>query len=402
MASRVSRTARVARKTRETDITVELDLDGSGKADVETPLPFLSHMVEQIARHGLIDFTVVPCGDVDIDGHHTTEDLGIVLGQAVLAGARRQGRHRPLRLGHSPDGRSAGRPRRIDFSGRPFFVWKVPLPKAKFGTWDVELAPIFFEAFARAAMCNLHVRLHEGENLHHIIEILVQGVREGARPGDPTRPCASRGPLHQGFALGDTHARRHSAWNFGRLSICSAGRRSVFIKVTTTRSPFTTTTPAHSRPLGAVLRVISMWSISEGARAGRPVEGELIRDIIAAFGPGVEVGGGVRDCAAIESYLALGADRVVLGTAAIRNPTLVREAATAHPGRIVLALDAKNGLVATDGWLAVSTRTAVEVIRELSVSPSPRSSTPTSRATACALAPTSRRPLAWPRRADYR
>ena len=103
----------------------------------------------------------------------------------------------------------------------------------------------------------------------------------------------------------------------------------------------------------------------EGARAGRPVEGQLVRDIIAAFGPGIEVGGGVRDRAAIESYLALGADRVVLGTAAIRNPTLVREAAIAHPGRIVLALDAKNGLVATDGWLAVSTRTAVEVVREL-------------------------------------
>ncbi len=103
----------------------------------------------------------------------------------------------------------------------------------------------------------------------------------------------------------------------------------------------------------------------EGARSGRRIESELVRKIVEAFGPGVEVGGGVRDRTAIESYLALGAERVVLGTAAIRDQALVREAAAAYPGRIVLALDAKDGLVATDGWLAVSTVTSVEVVREL-------------------------------------
>ena len=103
----------------------------------------------------------------------------------------------------------------------------------------------------------------------------------------------------------------------------------------------------------------------EGARSGRRVEGALVQDIIDAFGPGVEVGGGVRDREAVESYLALGAERVVLGTVAIRDPKLVRDVATAHPGRIVLALDAKDGHVATDGWLSVSTRTAVDVVREI-------------------------------------
>jgi phosphoribosylformimino-5-aminoimidazole carboxamide ribotide isomerase len=107
----------------------------------------------------------------------------------------------------------------------------------------------------------------------------------------------------------------------------------------------------------------------EGARSGRRIESELVRRIIEAFGPGVEIGGGVRDRTAIESYLGLGAERVVLGTAAIRDQALVREAAAAYPGRIVLALDAKDGLVATDGWLAVSTVTAVEVVRELADSP---------------------------------
>jgi imidazoleglycerol-phosphate dehydratase len=166
----VSRTAKVARKTRETEITVELDLDGTGQSDVQTPLPFLSHMVEQIARHGLIDLVVRAVGDVEIDGHHTTEDLGIVLGQAVLeAIGDKKGlvRYGSATLPMDEALVTAA----IDLSGRPFFVWKVPLPKAKLGSWDVELAPIFFEAFARTAMCNLHLRLLEGENLHHMVEI---------------------------------------------------------------------------------------------------------------------------------------------------------------------------------------------------------------------------------------
>jgi phosphoribosylformimino-5-aminoimidazole carboxamide ribotide isomerase len=107
----------------------------------------------------------------------------------------------------------------------------------------------------------------------------------------------------------------------------------------------------------------------EGARAGKAAQLALVRAIVQAFGPGVEVGGGVRDRATIETYFELGAERVVLGTAAIRDPELVRAAATAHPGRIVLALDAKDGLVATDGWLAVSTRRAGEVVRELAELP---------------------------------
>lgn len=103
----------------------------------------------------------------------------------------------------------------------------------------------------------------------------------------------------------------------------------------------------------------------EGARAGRPVQRDVVRAIVEAFGEGVQIGGGVRDREAIEAYLELGASRVVLGTVAIRDPKLVREAALAHPNRLVVALDAKNGQVATDGWLSVSSRTAVDVVKEL-------------------------------------
>jgi imidazoleglycerol-phosphate dehydratase len=165
----VSRKAAAERTTRETSITVEIDLDGSGRSDIDTPLPFLSHMVEHIARHGLFDLRVRATGDVDVDGHHTTEDLGMVLGQAFVdalgdkAGIVRYGTS-TLPMDEALVTAA------VDLSGRALLVWRVPLPKAKIGTWDTELAPIFFDAFSRSAKCNLHVRLIEGENLHHIVE----------------------------------------------------------------------------------------------------------------------------------------------------------------------------------------------------------------------------------------
>jgi phosphoribosylformimino-5-aminoimidazole carboxamide ribotide isomerase len=102
----------------------------------------------------------------------------------------------------------------------------------------------------------------------------------------------------------------------------------------------------------------------EGARAGRPVQGELVRRIVASFGSGVQVGGGVRTMAAVDAYFALGVDRVVLGTAAVRDPDLVRSAGKAYPGRVIVAVDARGGLVATDGWLDQSERRAIDVVKE--------------------------------------
>ena len=103
----------------------------------------------------------------------------------------------------------------------------------------------------------------------------------------------------------------------------------------------------------------------EGAKAGRPVQKVLVRKVVASFGAGVQVGGGVRSMAAVDAYFDLGVERVVLGTAAIRDPALVREAAEAYPGRIIVAVDARNGFVATDGWVDQSERRAVDVVREL-------------------------------------
>jgi imidazoleglycerol-phosphate dehydratase len=195
-----ARIAKVERKTRETNITVEVNLDGTGIAKVHTPLPFLSHMLDQIARHGSIDLTVHAEGDVEIDGHHTTEDIGIVLGKAVLdALGDRKGifRYGSATLPMDEALVTAA----IDLSGRPFFVWKVPLPKAKIGTWDVELAEVFFEAFARTAQANLHVVLHEGQNLHHIVEISFKAFARALRAATELDPRAVGVPSTKGMLV---------------------------------------------------------------------------------------------------------------------------------------------------------------------------------------------------------
>ncbi|MEZ4394628.1 MAG: imidazoleglycerol-phosphate dehydratase HisB [Polyangiales bacterium] len=191
------RTAYVHRATRETDIAVTLDLDGEGRADIQTPLPFLSHMLDQIARHGGIDLTVRATGDTEIDGHHTTEDLAIVLGRALYealgdrVGIRRYG-HATLPMDEALCEVA------LDLSGRTYFVDRLGLPKAKIGAFDVELASVFFEGFARGAQCNLHVRKVEGENLHHVVECafkcLARALREAVRVEGTSLP-STKGTL---------------------------------------------------------------------------------------------------------------------------------------------------------------------------------------------------------------
>jgi imidazoleglycerol-phosphate dehydratase len=171
----MGRRGAVSRKTKETEIEIEVELDGAGHASVKTPLPFLTHMVEQIAKHGLFDLSVVAKGDVEIDGHHTTEDLALLLGQAFAhtLGAKAG----IVRYGWATLVMDEARATcALDLSGRPFFVWDVPMPKAKLGDWDTELAEVFFEAFARGCACNLHVVLHAGQNLHHMTEICFKAL----------------------------------------------------------------------------------------------------------------------------------------------------------------------------------------------------------------------------------
>lgn len=192
------RRACVQRKTSETEVEVEICLDGTGQADVNTPLPFLSHMLEQIARHGALDLRVRAAGDVDIDGHHTTEDVGIVLGTAVLEalGDRRGIRRYGSALLPMDEALAMIA---LDLSGRSSLHWRVKLPKAKLGTWDVELAEVFFDAFARAGRANLHVRLVEGENLHHSVEIIFKAFARALREAVERDPRALGVPSTKGM-----------------------------------------------------------------------------------------------------------------------------------------------------------------------------------------------------------
>jgi len=165
----MSRTATIERITNETRIKLSLDIDGSGQAKICTSVPFLDHMLNLFSRHGLFDLTVEACGDIDIDFHHTVEDIGIVLGSAFKQALGEKKGIR--RYGNSvvPMDETLATVT-VDISGRPYMVYNVDLPKVKIGEFDVALVKVFFQAFVYQCGLNLHINVHYGENVHHIIE----------------------------------------------------------------------------------------------------------------------------------------------------------------------------------------------------------------------------------------
>jgi imidazoleglycerol-phosphate dehydratase len=163
------RTAAIERTTRETRIRIELDLDGTGASQIATGVGFLDHMLDQVARHGRIDLAIAAEGDLHIDDHHTVEDVGIALGQAVkkaLGDMAGIGRYADV---HLPMDEALTRVV-IDISGRPMLVWRTAFPTAKIGSFDTELVREFFQAFATHAALTLHVETLYGDNAHHIAE----------------------------------------------------------------------------------------------------------------------------------------------------------------------------------------------------------------------------------------
>jgi len=200
MSASPSRSATLSRSTQETQVSVSLCLDGNGTHDVQTPLPFLDHMLEQLARHSLMNLELRASGDTQVDGHHTTEDVGIVLGQAVHdALGERRGIQR-FGTATIPMDEALIRVT-LDLSGRPYFVWKVDLPKAQIGTWDAELAEVFFEAFARTARINLHVEQLSGRNLHHIVEASFKALARALRSALELDPRAGEIPSTKGILV---------------------------------------------------------------------------------------------------------------------------------------------------------------------------------------------------------
>ena len=181
------RSAQITRKTAETDISVEINLDGTGTYDNRTGVGFFDHMLDQLARHALIDMVVRCEGDLHIDDHHSVEDVGIALGQAL---AQAMGDKRGIRrYGECTlpmdDARVACA---LDLSGRPFLVWEVAMPTQKIGTFDTELVREFFQAFSTHGRITLHVTQQAGFNSHHIAEAAFKAVARALRDALETDP----------------------------------------------------------------------------------------------------------------------------------------------------------------------------------------------------------------------
>ncbi len=186
----MARTALIQRKTAETDIELELNLDGEGDSNVDTGVGFLDHMLVLFAKHGVLDLRVKAAGDLHIDQHHTVEDVGICLGQAVRQaldnkqGIRRYG-HFTLPMDETLVTTA------IDLSGRCYLVYRVEFPTATIGNFDTQLVEEFWQAFAGNALCNLHLLLHHGRNSHHISEALFKSIARSLRMAvelDPRSP----------------------------------------------------------------------------------------------------------------------------------------------------------------------------------------------------------------------
>lgn len=194
------RKATVTRKTSETDVTVSLNLDGTGQSTINTGIGFFDHMLEQLGRHGLIDLNIKATGDRHIDDHHTVEDVGIALGQALkqaLGDKRGITRYAAFTL---PMDEALSRIS-IDVSGRAFMVWKVAFPSDKIGSFDTELFREWFQAFAINAGMTLHAETFHGVNSHHIAESLFKALARALRaavavdPREADRIPSTKGAL---------------------------------------------------------------------------------------------------------------------------------------------------------------------------------------------------------------
>ena len=194
----MSRTARVERKTSETDIELELSLDGVGRSQIATGVGFFDHMLTLLARHAALDLTVKAAGDLEVDQHHTVEDVGICLGRAVnealgeRAGIRRFG-HCTLPMEETLVTAA------VDLGGRAYFVFEADFPTAKIGEFDSELVADFWQAFSANALCNLHIILHHGRNSHHVAEGIFKAAARALRMAVEPDPRISDVPSTKGM-----------------------------------------------------------------------------------------------------------------------------------------------------------------------------------------------------------
>lgn len=188
----------IERNTKETQISLSLNIDGEGQSDIQTPVPFLNHMLDAIARHGHFDLTVNAAGDVEIDDHHTTEDVGICLGQAIQGALG--DKHGIKRYGNAfvPMDETLAQVV-IDLSNRPHLEFRAEFPSQKVGTFDTELVHEFFWKLALEARMNLHVIVHYGSNTHHIIEAIFKAFTKALDEATQIDPRVKGVPSTKGM-----------------------------------------------------------------------------------------------------------------------------------------------------------------------------------------------------------
>ncbi|OGE25056.1 MAG: imidazoleglycerol-phosphate dehydratase [Candidatus Dadabacteria bacterium RIFCSPHIGHO2_12_FULL_53_21] len=169
------RKAKTERVTSEVRVKVDINLDGKGVYEIETGIPFFNHMLSQFAKHGYFDLKISASGDLDVDFHHTVEDVGLALGDAFQKALGDKKSIRRFGEAFVPFDETLAFAS-VDLSGRPYLVYRVKVPKSKVGEFDLELGEEFFKSFSNTLLCNLHIELKYGENLHHMIEAIFKAV----------------------------------------------------------------------------------------------------------------------------------------------------------------------------------------------------------------------------------
>ena len=191
------RKAKVERKTSEVKVKVDINLDGKGKFEIDTGIPFFNHMLSQFAKHGYFDLKINAIGDIDVDFHHTVEDVGLALGEAFL---KALGDKKGItRFGEAvvPFDETLATAS-VDMSGRPYLVFRADVPKGKVGEFDLELGEEFFKSLSNTLMCNLHIELRYGDNLHHMIEALFKAVGRALDKASKIDPRTDEVPSTKG------------------------------------------------------------------------------------------------------------------------------------------------------------------------------------------------------------
>ena len=326
------------RITKETDVEVDLVVDGVGKVSASTGIPFFDHMLEQLGKHGGFDLDIAATGDLEVDTHHTVEDVGIVLGTAFKKALGDKAGVRRFASGLFPLDEALVQVA-VDLSGRPFVVYEVDPVSEWIGTFDPQLAEEFWRGFAFAAGHHPAPAVALRQERPPRDRGVVQGCR--AVPARCGAGRGSRAPVDEGHPVDLFPAIDLRDGNAVRLL----------------RGEFAAETVYDADPVAVARRFeadgarwIHVVDL-DAARTGEPANLGTVAAIARAVECPIQVGGGVRDTAAADALIDAGVRRVVVGTAAVEDPDLVDELCHKHPDRVAVGLDARGQEVAVRGWV---------------------------------------------------